>query len=122
MYIKKLKCQKLCSKKNMFVLHHPFSKSGHFFAISTKRVTVSVPVSKFTLFHFPASTGRELQPPSSCTSIYVYQYLSVGLQKATTFTLSPGTMFHKFSDWILLVHINTICRPRFIKFSNWTHQ
>jgi len=34
----------------MCVLHHPFSKSGHFFAISTKRVTVAVPVSKFTLF------------------------------------------------------------------------
>ena len=33
----------------MCVLHHPFSKSGHFFAISTKRVTVSVPVSKFSL-------------------------------------------------------------------------
>ena len=45
-----LKCQKLCSKKNMCVLHRPFSKSGQFFAISTKRVTVSVPISKFTLF------------------------------------------------------------------------
>ena len=33
----------------MCILHHPFSKAGHFFAISTKRVTVSVPVSKLTL-------------------------------------------------------------------------
>jgi len=47
---KKLKCQKLCSRKNMCVMHHPFSKSGHFFAISMKWVTISVPISKFTLF------------------------------------------------------------------------
>ena len=38
----------------MCVLHHPFSKSGHFFAIFTKWVTVSVPVSKFMLFGFVA--------------------------------------------------------------------
>ena len=60
MYIKKLKCQKLCSKKSMCVLHHPFSKSGHFFAISTKRVTVSVPVSKFTLLMVAKMKGRFL--------------------------------------------------------------
>ena len=40
----------------MCVLHRPFSKSGHFFAISMKRVTVSVPVSKFTLFIRTRST------------------------------------------------------------------
>jgi len=45
-----LKCQKLCSKK-ICVLHRPFSKSGQFFAISMKRVTVSVTVSKFTLLY-----------------------------------------------------------------------
>ena len=70
-----------------------------------------------TFTYFPASTGRELQPPSSCTGWYVYQYVGIDLQKATTFTLSIWTTFHKFSDWILLVHINTICRTCFIKFS-----
>jgi len=33
----------------MCVLHHPFSKLGHFFAISTKWVIVLGPISKFTL-------------------------------------------------------------------------
>ena len=38
----------------IIVLHRPFSKSGHFFATSTKWVTVLVPISKFTLlkWHF----------------------------------------------------------------------
>ena len=60
-----------------------------------------------TFSRSPAYTGRELQPPSSCTSWYVYHYIGVDLQKATTFSLPPGTKFHKFSDWMLLVHNNT---------------
>ena len=42
----------------MCILHQHFWKSGHFFATSTKRVTVSVPVSKFTLFY----EDEETQP------------------------------------------------------------
>ena len=55
MYIKKNYSAKNYALKNMCVLHHHFSKSGQFFAISTKRVTVWVPVSKFTFFYVKLS-------------------------------------------------------------------
>ena len=45
-----LKCQKYSPKKEKCIMHHHFSKSGHFFATSTKQVIISVHVSKFTLF------------------------------------------------------------------------
>jgi len=80
-------------------------------------------LQKATIFsRFPASTGRELRPPSSCIGRYVYQYVGANLHKATTFSLLPGTTFHKVSHWILLVHNNTIRRPHFIQFSYWNHQ
>ena len=60
-----------------------------------------------TFTHFSAATGRDLQPPGSCTSRYVYQYVGASQQKAVTFSLPPRTMFSKFSYWILLKH-NTI--------------
>ena len=60
-----------------------------------------------TFSHSLASTGRDLQSPSSCTSQYAYQHVGVDLQKATTFFLPLGTTFHKFSNWMLLVCNNT---------------
>ena len=75
-----------------------------------------------TFSRSPATTGRELQPPSFCTSRYVYLYVCTDLQKAMTFFLPLRTMFHKFSYWILLEHNTTIWRPCFIQFSYWTHQ
>ena len=59
-----------------------------------------------TFSRVPATTGRELQPPSSCTSWYVCWYVGANLQKATTFSLPLGTTFHKFSNWIHQQHHN----------------
>ena len=70
-----------------------------------------------TFSRFPASTERELQPPSSCTSQLVCR-----CQPTKNSTLPPGITFHDFSDRIVLDHITTSWRPRFIKFSHWTHQ
>jgi len=75
-------------------------------------VTVSYQYAGFYLHNVTtfsrslASSGRELQPPIYCTSLYVYYYIGGNLQKATTFFLPPRITFHKFSDWIHQQHHN----------------
>lgn len=70
-----------------------------------------------TFSRFPTSTGRELQPPSSWTSLCVYYYVGIALQKDMTFSLPPRPRFINFQtrfSWYTTIQMKASFHQIFI--------